>query len=249
MAWAKTLEGSDQSDAMKGIFRQAATDDPAKAAGMLGSITDDGARESAQNTIAREWGAKDWGATKAWITGLPSDQQEAATARALRGLADTDPAAAAAEINALSQGSDLNDTMQSIARKWGRDEPAAAAQWVMQHGDEASQKESIGGVVSSWVGRDPVAALEFVDAQPEGGVRDHAASSYVIANQGGDIAQNLSLAESIGDEGMRRRAIGITATGWMRQDKEAATQYLDTTEALSDKSRQRIKRFAEGGGH
>ena len=249
MAWAKSLEGSDQSDAMKGIFRQAATDDPAKAAGMLSSIADDEARESAQNTIAREWGGQDWDAAKAWITGLPSGQQEAATARALRGLADTDPAAAAAEINALSQGSDLSDTMQSIARKWGRDQPAAAAQWVMQNGDEAAQKESIGGVVSSWVGRDPVAALEFVDAQPEGGVRDRAASSYVISNQGGDIAQNLSLAETIGDEGMRRRAIGITATAWMRQDKEAATQYIDTTEALSDKARKRIKSFAERGGH
>ena len=171
MAWAKTLEGSDQSDAMKGIFRQAATDDPAKAAGMLSSITDDQARESAQNTIAREWGGKDWDGAKAWIAGLPSDQQEAATARALRGLADTDPAAAAAEIDALSEGRDLKDTMQSIARKWGRDDPEASAQWVMQNGNEDARADSIGSVVSSWVGRDSVAALEFVNAQPEGSVR------------------------------------------------------------------------------
>ena len=249
MAWAKTLEGSDQSDAMKGIFRQAATDDPAKAAGMLSSITDDQARESAQNTIAREWGGKDWDGAKAWIAGLPSDQQEAATARALRGLADTDPASAAAEIDALSEGRDLKDTMQSIARKWGRDDPEASAQWVMQNGNEDARADSIGSVVSSWVGRDSVAALEFVNAQPEGGVRDSAASSYVMSNQGGDIAQNLRLAETISNESMRRRAIGITATAWMRQDKEAASQYIDTTEALSDKSRERIKRFAEAGGH
>lgn len=249
MAWAKSLEGSDQSDAMKGIFRQAATDDPAKAAGMLSSIADDQARESAQNTIAREWGGKDWDATQSWIAGLPADQQEAATARALRGLADTDPAAAAAEIGTLSEGSDLNNTMQSIARKWGRDDPEASAEWVMKNGDESAQAESIGSVVSSWASKDPVAALEFVNSQPEGSVRDSAASSFVIANQSGDIAQNISLAETIGNEGMRRRAIGITATAWMRQDKEAAGQYIDTTEALNDKSRERIKRFAEAGGH
>ncbi|MGB2091355.1 MAG: hypothetical protein ACPH2J_05625 [Akkermansiaceae bacterium] len=249
MAWAKTLEGSDQVDAMKGIFRQAATDDPARAAGMLSTISDDQARESAQNTIAREWGAKDWSATKAWISGLPADQQEAASARALRGLADTDPAAAAAEIGVLSGGKDLNDTMESIARKWGRDDPEAAAQWVMENGDEDAQKESIGDVVASWVGRDAAAALDFVDSQPEGGVRDHAASSYVIANQGGDIGQNLRLAETIANDGMRRRAIGVTVTSWMRQDSEAAGEYIDTTPALNDDSRARIKRFAEAGGH
>ncbi|MDG1357446.1 MAG: hypothetical protein P8P36_04565 [Akkermansiaceae bacterium] len=249
MTWAKSLEASDQSDAMKGIFRQAATDDPARAAGMLGSITDDKARESAQNTIAREWGGKDWNATKSWIAGLPSDQQEAATAGALRGLADADAAAAAAEIGSLSEGNDPNDTMRSIARKWGRDDPKASAEWVMENGNESSQAQSIGSVMSSWASKDPVAALDFVNEQEEGKVRDSAASSFVIANQAGDIAQNIRLAETIGDEGMRRRAIGITATAWMRQDKEAAGQYLDTTEALSDKSRQRIKRFAEGGGH
>ena len=119
----------------------------------------------------------------------------------------------------------------------------------MKNGDESAQAESIGSVVSSWASKDPVAALEFVNSQPEGSVRDSAASSFVIANQSGDIAQNISLAETIGNEGMRRRAIGITATAWMRQDKEAAGQYIDTTEALNDKSRERIKRFAEAGGH
>lgn len=249
MAWAKTLEGSDQSDAMQGIFRMAASEDPASAAQLLASIADEDARVSAQNTIAREWGGKDWRATQAWIAGLPSDQQEAATARALRGLADADPAAAAAEISALSGGSDLSDTMQSIARKWGREDPDAAAAWVMQNGNEDARADSIGSVVSSWVARDPAAALEFVHQQPEGALRDRAASSYVISNQGGDIQQNLRIAESIANEDLRRRAIGITATAWMRQDKAGAGEYIDTTQALSDESRARIKRFAEAGGH
>jgi hypothetical protein len=249
MAWAKTLEGSDQSDAMKGIFRQAATDDPAKAAGMLSSIEDDKARESAQNTIAREWGGKNWAATKAWISGLPAEQQEAATARALRGLADTDPAAAAAEIGSLTTGEDLSDTMESIARKWGRNDPEAAADWVMQSNDENAKAESIGDVMASWVGRDPVAALDFVNSQPEGTVRDRAASSYVISNQSGDIGENIQLAETIGDESMRRRSIGITVTAWMRQDRQAASDYIDSTEALNDNAKERIRRFAEAGGH
>lgn len=249
MSWAQSLQGADQSDAMRGLFQQMATEDPARAAGMLSSIADNEARISAQNSIAREWGNKDWGAVKTWIGGLPTDQQQEATAQALRGLSDRDPAAAAAEIGTVSLGDELGDTIESISRKWGREDPQAAANWVMQTGDEIAQAESMGSVISSWVVRDPVAALEFVNGQPEGGVRDSAASSYVIANQGGDIQQNLRLAETIIDESRRRRAIGITVTSWMRQDKDAAIQYVDTTEALSDQSRERIKRFAQAGGH
>lgn len=247
MAWAQTLEGRDQRDAIRGIFEQAAKEDPSKAAGMLASITDEEARKDAQNSIAREWGSKDWNAAKAWIAGLPADQQADATARALRGLADEDPKAAAAEIGSLPEGEARTDAMESIARQWSREDPAAAAAWVMESGSEEDQKESIGRVVSSWVGQDAAAALEFVNKQPEGEVRDRAASSYVMSNQGGDIQSNLKLAETIGDERTRSRAIGMTAVGWMRQDKEAATQYIETTESLTQESKDRIKRFSQGG--
>jgi hypothetical protein len=248
MAWAQTLEGRDQRDAVRGVFAQAAKEDPGKAAGMLSSITDDEARKDAQNTIAREWGNKDWDAAKAWIAGLPADEQAGATARALRGLADEDPKAAAAQLSELPEGEERTNAMESIARQWSREDPSSAAAWVLANGNEDAQKESIGRVVSSWVGQDAEAALKFVNAQPEGDVRDSAVSSYVISNQSGDIQANLKLAETIGDERSRSRAIGMTAVGWMRQDKEAATQYLDTTESLSQESKDRIKRWGSGGG-
>ncbi|MEJ6572411.1 MAG: hypothetical protein QNL01_02655 [Akkermansiaceae bacterium] len=247
MVWAQGLEGRDQRDAIRGIFEQAAKEDPSKAAGMLSTITDEEARKDAQNTIAREWGAKDWDAAKSWIAGLPADQQADATARALRGLADEDPQAAAAQITALPEGEARTDAMESIARAWSREDPAAAAAWVMANGNEEAQKESIGRVVSSWVGQDSAAALEFVSKQPEGAVRDKAASSYVMSNQGGDIQQNLKLAETIGDERSRSWAIGMTAASWARQDKEAATNYVDSSESLSDEAKSRIKNFTKGG--
>ena len=132
--------------------------------------------------------------------------------------------------------------------KWGRDDPAAAAAWVLESGSESAQKESIGDVMSSWVRTDSEAALSFVNEQPEGGVRDNAVSSYVMANQGGDVKDNLNLAETIGDERTRSRAIGMTAAGWMREDPEAAKSYLETTEALSKEAKDRIKRWGTGGG-
>ncbi|MFK7911926.1 MAG: hypothetical protein AB8F34_15195 [Akkermansiaceae bacterium] len=248
MAWAQSLEGRDQGEAMRGIFSQAAKEDPAKAAGMLSSITDEDAKKDAQNSIAREWGGKDWGAAQSWISGLPADQQADATAQAIRGLADQDPKLASTKISSIPEGEQRDEAIESIARRWGQDDPASAADWVMKSGSEDAQSEAIGRVVSSWVGKDAEAAYAFVDKQPEGEVRDKAASSYVMSNQRGDVQQNLKLAESITSDRSRSWAIGMTAASWARKDKEAATQYVESTEALSDESRARIKQVTEAGG-
>jgi len=40
----------------------------------------------------------------------------------------------------------------------------------------------------------------------------------------------------------------MTAVGWMRQDKEAATEYLETTESLTQQSKERIQSWSSGGG-
>jgi hypothetical protein len=40
----------------------------------------------------------------------------------------------------------------------------------------------------------------------------------------------------------------MTAMRWMQEDKEAATQYIETTTALSDEAKTRIIERAEGGG-
>jgi len=193
-------------------------------------------------------GLQSWTDAKSWIAGLPADQQAGATAQALRGLADENPSEAATNISAMPEGGERDDAMESIARQWSREDPAAAAAWVMESGSEEAQKESIGRVMSSWVQSDSAAALSFVNEQPEGAVRDNAVSSYVMANRSGDVKENLALAETIGDEGSRGRAIGITTVGWMRQDPEAATSYLKNTEAISPEAKDRIKNWTSGGG-
>jgi len=248
MAWAESLEGRDKRDAVQGIISEAAKEDPAAASAMLSSVTDADAKKNAQNSIALEWGKKDWGEAQAWISTLPTDDQADATARALRGLADEDPQAAAANIGSLTEGDTRDDAVADIAREWGREDPSGAAKWLMETGSSDAQEEGIGRVVSTWVGQDADAAFAFINEQPTGDVRDEAASSFVMANQSGDIQQNIQLAETIDGERDRSRAIAVTAMSWAREDKEAATNYINTTEALSDQAKERVIRFTEGGG-
>ncbi len=248
MDWAQSLTGRDQRDALQGIVAEAAKGDPSEASAMLASITDTDAKKNAQNSIAFEWGKKDWGQAQAWIATLSGDDQAEATARALRGLADEDPQAAAANISSIVEGDDRDSAVADIAREWGREDPSGAAAWLMESGSVNAQEDGIGRVVSSWVGQDPAGALAFVNDQPAGDVRDEAVSSYVMANQSGDVQQNIQLAETIEGERDRSRAIAVTAMSWAREDKEAATNYINTTEALSDRAKERVIRFAERGG-
>ncbi|MBK1854135.1 hypothetical protein JO972_04160 [Verrucomicrobiaceae bacterium 5K15] len=248
MAWATSLDGRDQRDAVRSIVSEAAKEDPAEAAAMLSSIDDADAKKDAQNTIAREWGKSNWGEAQAWIATLPADQQSDALSRALRGLAEADPEAAAANITAIPEGEDRDAAVEDIAREWGRQDPSAAASWLLANGSADAQEDGIGRVVSSWVTQDSEAAYAFVNEQPAGEVRDEAVSSYVRANMGGDVQQNLQLAESITNDRDRARTVGMTAMMWARSDKEAATEYIENTSALSDEARARVLQMSQGGG-
>ena len=246
LAWAKGLDGRDASSAIGGIFRQVAGEDPAKAAQMALTL-DDEERAGAYRSIAREWGKQDWSAAESWISGLPSGEQDAARAQAIRGLAGENPALAAQKVASLAEGDGRSEAIRSVAENWSQRDPAAAADWlVQQQGEEISR--SMRDVMSNWVGQDREAALDFVNAQPEGDMRDSAASNYVFSNRGGDAQESLTLAESISDEGSRSRAVGVAAIRWAQEDTEAAVEYVQNSMTLSADAKERIIERASGGG-
>ena len=245
LAWAQGLEGRDGSSAVGSIFRQMVGDDPARAAEMAAGLSDE-QRAGAYRSIAREWGERDWSAVEAWVSSLPADEQGAAMAEAIRGLAGENPQLAAQQLSKISDPEARGDAIRSVAENWAQTDPAAAAEWlVSQEGDELGR--SMREVVSAWTNKDSVAALEFVNAQPEGELRDAAVATYVYSNREGDIADSLTLAESIGDDDSRARAVGMTAMRWMRDDKEGALDYLKTTDSISDEAKERIIQRAERG--
>lgn len=246
LTWAQGLEGRDASSAIGSIFRQVAQDDPSKAAGMAAALSDE-ERGGAYRSIAREWAQQDWSAAEAWISGLPGEERDAAMAQAIRGLASDDPVAASQKISSLPAGEDKSDAIRSIAENWAREDAGAAAAWLVAEGGE-NVGRSIRDVMGNWVGQDKTAALEFVNSQPEGDLRDSAASSYVFSNRDGDVQESLKVAESIANEETRARTVGMTAMRWMQDDKDAAVQYIESTGSLSDEAKTRIIERAEGGG-
>lgn len=247
LAWAKTLEGRDSGDAMSKALSQIATTDPLKASQMTAGL-EGRALEEANSSIAREWAGKDWAATEAWVNGLPQDQRGDAMGAAVRSLASEDPRLAGTKALQLPEGNARNEAVESVAEAMGRDNPAAAVSWVMENGTEEAQRESMRDVMGNWTSKDPAAARAWVAEQPVGAVRDAAASSYVMSDHSGNGADQIAIAESITDERTRGWSVGVAAVRWMGQDKDAATTYIQSTEAISDDARNRIIERAEKGG-
>ncbi|MDC0088366.1 hypothetical protein OAI07_02370, partial [Akkermansiaceae bacterium] len=253
LAWALSQNEQDGSMALIGVFNQIALSDPVEAVSLLGSISDEDSRVSVQKRVALQWGKEDWAATEAWVLSLPADQQSDTMDYALRGLSDADHLAAAEKFTSLANVEGLEGTMEAIARDWSATDPAAASAWVLENGTIAAQKESIGSVVRSWARSNKEEAYEFVTAQGVGEVRDAAASSYINSNFNGDTNENLALAETITDVDSRTRAIGVSVSGWLREDKEAATAYVNESPLLTDSQKESVlkqrasSRFGAGG--
>jgi len=246
MAWAKTLKGGDSRAAMGGVIEQLAKQDPSAAAAMVASM-DQGPRGDANATIAREWASKDWGKTEAWINGLPADQRDAAFSSALRGLAASDPTLASSKYASLPDGRSRDEAANVIAQGLGKTNPQAGITWVMANGSADAQQEAIRPLMMSYSRTNDAGAQALLTSMPPGEVRDRAASTYVFSNMSSNPKAVMSVAESITDERTRERTLQMSAARWVAEDRTAAEQYIQSSQAFDAETKQRLL-SADGGG-
>ncbi|MFT7173532.1 MAG: hypothetical protein ACI9NQ_001753 [Paracoccaceae bacterium] len=246
LAWSKTLEGRDGEQATVKALSQIASTDPERASGLTAGLTGD-SLSKANSSIAAEWAKKDWPATESFIENLPADQQGAALGAAVEALAGENPMLAATKALEIPEGEARDEAVESVAESMSRENPAEAADWIVKNGTEKAQKDAMRDVMGNWVNQDAVAAKTWAVEQPEGALRDSAVSSFVMSDSKGDPQENIQLAESISDEGSRGWAIGMTTMRWMGQDSEAATDYLQSSDAIDERMKERILNRGQGG--
>jgi hypothetical protein len=244
LTWAQSLEGRDRSSAISAVVRELAATDPKAAAAKLAAIGGEDLGRS-YSAIARQWGAKDWGEAQAWVKTLPADEQGDALSAAIEGLARQDPKKAAQQIMAMQADQVDGDAVEAVAQQMVRENPAEAAKWLAGLGDRETDG-AMREVMVSWSATDPAGALAFIKEQPAGELRDQATATYVWTNRDGDPQQSIALAETIGDEGSRTRAVSAAAMRWMQDDESAAKTYIQNSPALADDVKQRLL-SGEGG--
>lgn len=238
MAWANGLS-SGKDEALASVIGEVAREDPVKAASMLGGIDAELAGGS-YRAVAESYGAKDFAAAQAWIQGLPADQQAGAMAAAISGLARTDPAAAAAQVASMEDGGSKDRAVRNVVGSMAMEDPQGAAEFLTQNGSADAQEGSMRELMPAWVAKDPDGALNYAMQMEEGGPRDRAISSYVWSNQQASPADLVQVAESISNERSRSRTVGWMASRWMREDEDAARAYIESSESISDRTREHI---------
>ena len=102
LAWAGSLS-TEKNQAMNAVIGEVAKSDPRKAAGMLASM-EGGDLAGAYQSVAKQYGALDFGEAQTWIRTLPADEQAGALAAAIGGLSNKDPEAAAKQVSQMAAG-------------------------------------------------------------------------------------------------------------------------------------------------
>ena len=236
IAWANTLEGEDREDASVKAISQIATTDPEKASRFSADL-DGAALAKANISIASEWAKSDWASTESFIEKLPTDQKGDALSAAVQSLASEDLSLAATKALEIPEGDARDQAVESVTGSLARENPAEAAAWVLENGSESAQSDSMREIMGNWVSRDAPAAKVFALKQPEGALRDAAISSYIFSDRKGEPEENIQLAGQISDERSRGRAVGTAAMRWMAEDREAATEYIETSESINERTR------------
>ncbi len=238
MEWAKGLK-TNSGDAMTSVVSEVAKTDPKKAAEMAASM-DEGSRSGAYETIAKQWGASNFSEAQAWANGLPEDQRGKAMASAIAGLAQTSPELAATEIGKMTDADARREAVPTVAKSYAREDVRGSMDWLNSLDDDAAKRDSMREVMPIWASSDSSAALEFVKSQTSPEVKDSAAQSYVWSNRTSSPAELVEVAGMIADDQDRGRATGVVAARWMQEDKEAATNFINGSDAMDDRMKERI---------
>lgn len=238
LAWASSLT-ADKGAAMNSVISEVAKNDPRKASQMISQL-EAGDRADAYRSVAAQYGALDFAEAQSWIRTLPADDQAAAMASAIGGLSNSNPTEAAKQVALMEAGEAKDRAIATVVEDLARTDPQAAATLLQQLGDdEGALRDGMRNLMSSWTSQNPTAALAYANSL-QGESRDDALGSYVFSNRTSPPADLVKVASTIEDDGDRRRAVGMTVMTWMREDKAAATAYVESSTDIPDEMKERI---------
>lgn len=238
LAWASGLK-VNSAEAMTSVISEVAKSDPMKAANMVGEMAETD-RGKAYESIAKQWAQKNFTEASAWAAGLPDGEREMAMSAAIQGLAQSSPALAALEIGKMTDADARRDAVPIVAKNFARMDAQASMDWLDGLDDDAAKRDSMRDVMSIWAVSDSEAALKFIKSQQSPDVKDRAAETYVWSNRTAEPAKLVEVAGMISDPNSRMRTTGIVASRWMQEDAAAATQFIQSSDVISDRMKERI---------
>jgi hypothetical protein len=165
-----------------------------------------------------------------WLASQPtSDRRDEIMRLALDQYAETDPRGAANWALAKLSGTDLNNTIISIAESWSRQNGAEAAAWFLKLPPTAERAAAMENGVFAWASNEPAAALEFIKSRQDLGelsptLRRAALAGWAKTDPEGAVAASLTLSRTMKDTAQ----FANTLANWATMDLAASSDWLLT---------------------
>ena len=244
-AWAKANhEGKGPNDWLVGVIKGLASSDPMRAGALLVEVEDSNrSRErwhAMESTIpfVMEQG-DDFART--WVESLgDGDLQSNSAEWMAKKMAREDPQTAASWIASLGTKEARREASEEVALQFAKDDLAGAQSWVKSL-PEDTRTEAAEGVVSFMAREDPRAAVAWLEKLGDNPDYDGAWVDLVQRGFKEEPAVALVGALRLSDEGWRERYTRDYLSRWMKEDKAAATEWVEEyTEYLPPKAAKRF---------
>lgn len=252
LQWACKLPGPLRQTTLEQILGEWTRRDPTRAAQWL--IQQSGnVQWSLIGKLASDWARKDpasalaWGQGQRAGTALGSELALGPIQRkffevALGTFIGADPKAALIWLSSPTGMEYFPSRVGSVAGRWTSLDPAEAVAWALSVHDEVSRNNALSAVTSTWARSDPEAAAEWMDSLIQPAVRNPVLAAYSGSIAPYDPSSAAYWASQITEKGSREGSLSQIIYTWKKLDPEAAIQFIRTTPALSEDTRQSLLR-------
>lgn len=216
-----------------GVVRGMMVNGVDEAMGYVASLptTEEGARAQSwyMSTIAGEMLEEGLDSAKSWVDTINDPNLKGGALSRVAETAVREDLEGAVEWVTQYAGEEAGRrAVNRVANEWAEQDPQAVLSWADSL-PEGAQTEAYGEAFEEWARRDPGAAGEYLTSMDASPARDAAVEEYATTVAREEPATAIKWAETIAGEEQRTETLTRVARRWYYSDREAATQWLETS--------------------
>ncbi|MCX6946608.1 MAG: hypothetical protein NTU87_01905 [Verrucomicrobia bacterium] len=252
MQWARALPGPIREKTLDAILGEWTRRDPAGAAGWLIGQPGD-VQWALIGKLASDWVRKDPSSALSWGLGQSTEislgsklalgpVQRKFFEAALGAFIGTDPQGAANWLASSTGQPFFTSKIGAVAGRWTSMDPMEAASWSLSLPKESDRDAAIRAVAGTWARTDPQAAGQWARALANSTLRDTALNAYCGSLSPYDAASAAQWGTEITSPSLRKGAVESAVNRWMQYDPTAARQFILSTPALDQVTKEKLLR-------
>ncbi len=229
LEWSlKNNTTAENSNILGAAFSAWMSESPDQALALLNTLPRDKNRETlmgqAITSLLETPGAQ--GALDLFNNELSVEGQRIASYAIASKLLLSDPAAATAWAEQITDDRARQNAIGRIAAEWSARAPDAAAAWAENLPEGSGRGEALANISFQWTKSDPEAAAKWLTNFQKGDERDHMVSNFSLNLVEYDPESAVNWAGSITDPAVKQLRIQELTTVWLRKDPASARAWI-----------------------